>query len=186
MPEPEFVRHEDLHPVARKTREMLSKALVSRFYARYWDDDAYMVADMALALFPPFKKLKYVDSMRLAYTDRPDNCTSATAISERKGKVYARIKHEAISAATREALHTSEAQEGVGSKGRSNEARSRGNDPIDLKRRKLAEGKARAREQASAYIGLADSSDEEVILPQPQTPDARCQSGGRVERVHGA
>ena len=81
---------------------------------------------------------------------------------------YARIKQEAISAATREALHNSESKEDAGSKGRSNdEARSRGNTQIDLKRRKLAVGKGRATEQASAYIGLADSSEEEeeLILP---------------------
>ena len=90
VPDPGFVPHENLHPVSRKIREMLSEALVSRFCTRYWDNDAYMVADIVLARFPPFKKFKYVDSMRLAYTDRPDNCTSALAISERKGKVYSR------------------------------------------------------------------------------------------------
>ena len=50
---------------------------------------------------------------------------------------------------------------------------------IYLKRRNLAEGKARAREQASTHIGLANSSDVEVILPQLQPPDAKVEAEGK-------
>lgn len=66
-----------------------------------------IVADIALALLPSLK-LKHVDSMRLAYADRPDKHTSAVAISKRKEDVYPWIKPEAISAATREVIVKSE------------------------------------------------------------------------------
>ena len=83
--------------------------------------------------------------------------------------------------ATSEALVKSETKEDVNSSGHSNDrARSRGNTRIDLKRRKLAEGNARAREQDLEYMGLADSSDEEeVIMSQPQPPDAKVEAEGK-------
>lgn len=70
----------------------------------------------------------------------------------------------------------SEMKESFGSSNRSNDrTRSRGSTQIGPKHRKFTEGKARAREEASKYIGLVDSSEEEeVILPQP--PDAKVEA----------
>lgn len=81
----------------RKTLKLLPEALVSLFYARYWNDSL-------LSFFPAFMKLNYGDGIRLAYTDRPNSCFLATVISEKWGKAHARIKKEASLAATREAL----------------------------------------------------------------------------------
>lgn len=72
---PEYVEHRDLHPATRTIRLKLSRAFLARYFRPYLEEPAGLVTEMALALFPPFKKLRHVNSMRLTYPEgAKDGC----------------------------------------------------------------------------------------------------------------
>ncbi|CAM9383599.1 unnamed protein product, partial [Hapterophycus canaliculatus] len=67
-----MVAHNDLHPVAKKARKELRRALVSRFFGRVWDDsrlDPSFFCDAACLLTPPFSEGNYLPAMKLTIED---------------------------------------------------------------------------------------------------------------------
>ena len=62
----------DLRPVAVKTRDEIRKALVQRFYSRFWDeesDDSSPFRDAAVLLTPSYKDIDFHSALCLTTTD---------------------------------------------------------------------------------------------------------------------
>lgn len=61
-----------LRPVAKKTRELLGKALVEKLYARLWDEDSADPSpfrNAAVLLTPSYKDFKFLDAYALTEAD---------------------------------------------------------------------------------------------------------------------
>lgn len=168
--ERKHIKHSDLHPVARIAREKLAEAFAAHLYAPYWRDDAFITSDMALALHPPMKKLKYMNDLRLTHIEGlrvgRQGATSDREVEQRRQRVYDAIKKRAVQAATKAMTG------GKGAREEGQRAADLGpREPAPKRPKRDAARDERFRLQAEEFADLVDSSDEEADMgetPQGQ------------------
>lgn len=161
-----MVSPDDLHPTAKKAREEMRRALVSRFYGRVWDDttpDPSFFCDAACLLTPPFSEGHHLAAMKLTAGEEaflPANTgavapTSDEGLKEKLDECWAQIKKRAVQAVK---TQQDRPEGGAGSEGPFKRARTRTGRPA----RKQAE------EDPFAVFGRTevvddDESEEDVV-----------------------
>ncbi|CAB1109659.1 unnamed protein product [Ectocarpus sp. CCAP 1310/34] len=178
-----MVEPDDLHPVAKKARSKLGRALVSRLYGRVWDHntlDPSFFCDASCLLTPPFSEGHHLSAMKLtaeehAYLPAGSVVVAPTSYEEVKEKldgVWTKIKQGAVKA-VKTAQSEAEGSGGDGSGGLFKRARTRHSGSS---RRKNPE------EHQFACFGRTETTQEDS---QGESDVVEDDVGGEIMRYKG-